>query len=192
MENSVKRFCIFCGSNYGRQGIYRQEAIRSVKYLAQEGFGLVYGGSSVGLMDEVANTALACGAEVIGVIPGSLADAVGHKNLIRLIIAESMHERKQTMFNLSDGFIALPGGLGTLEEIFELLTWSQLGFHQKPCGFLNIGRFYDRLFDFLDYAAAEQFIKPSHRDMILVSASIESLVQKFEAYEAPLDGKWMK
>ena len=151
---------------------------------------LVYGGASVGLMGQLAKACLDAGGEVIGVIPRSLVEMeVAYTQLAQLQVVESMHQRKAKMAELADGFIALPGGLGTIEEFFEVLTWAQLGMHRKPCGLLNIGQYYDRLIGFLDQAVEQQFVEPAHREMIQIDASPEGLLQKFEVYQAPQTNK---
>jgi len=188
----MRRICINCGSNPGFDEIYRKEAKNLGQYLAKLTIGIVYGGSNVGLMGEVADAALAHGGEVIGVIPKSIAGKVGHKNLTKLYVTGTMHERKQMMFDLSDAFIALPGGIGTLEEILELLTWAQLGLHKKPCGFLNIADYYGRFFDFLDYSVEKGFIRPEHRKMAIKENTIENLMESFDNYKAPGVEKWIK
>ncbi len=190
--NLINRICVNCGSNFGSKELYKTEAGKLGKYLAKNKIGLVYGGADAGLMGEMANAALSENGEVIGVIPESISEKVGHKGLSKLYIVSTMHERKKLMFDLSDGFIAFPGGIGTLEEIFELLTWAQLGFHNKPCGFLNPGNYYDKLFEFLDKAEEDQFIKKQHREMIMKEKDIETLIELFKNYKAPAIEKWIK
>jgi uncharacterized protein (TIGR00730 family) len=147
---------------------------------------LVYGGASVGIMGEIANAVLEEGGDVIGIIPkGLFKKEVAHTGVTELREVDSMHERKSLMADLSDGFIALPGGFGTIEEIFEIITWSQLGMHRKPCGLLNVCHYYDKLIDFLDHAVIEQFIKAAHHSTILVDECPDALLEKFEVYEAP-------
>ena len=175
----MKRISIYCGSNFGDDPAYKAGAEDLAKILVREGLGIVYGGAAVGLMGTVADKALEAGGEVIGVIPGTIAEKVAHKNLTELHVVKTMHERKQLMFDLADGFIALPGGLGTMDEMFELLTWGQLGFHQKPCGFLNIKGYYDHLFSFLDHAVSAHFIKPENREDILSADNPEELIRLF-------------
>jgi len=188
----MKRVCVFCGSSPGAEPAYAQAARKLGSILAKSGIGLVYGGAGVGLMAEIANSAMQAQGEVIGVIPRSLVEKeVAHGGLIDLRVVDSMHQRKALMAELSDGFIAMPGGLGTLEEFFEVLTWAQLGMHTKPCGFLNVGGFYDRLLAFLDHAAKQRFIKPNHRAGVLVADTPERLLALFEVYRAPLVEKWI-
>jgi uncharacterized protein (TIGR00730 family) len=188
---SIKRICVFCGSTPGAKPEYLQAAKVLGQLLVTNNIELVYGGADVGLMGEVADTVLAGGGTVTGVIPESFAHKVSHQGLTKLYVVDSMHERKQMIFDLSDGFIALPGGMGTLEEMFEILTWSQLGLHKKPCGILNVCGYYDQLLTFLGYAVAQHFIKQEHRDMILVERSPEKLLDKIYKYQAPDVEKWI-
>lgn len=191
----MKRIAVFCGSSPGAQPAYGEVARTLGQLLAGRGLGLVYGGASVGLMGTVARAALEAGGEVIGVIPRSLADReVAFTGLADLRVVETMHDRKVAISDLSDAFIALPGGLGTLEEVFEVLAWGQLGMHAKPCGLLNVSGYYDRLIAFLDHTAAEQFIEPEHRAMILVDEQPAALLDQFAAYQPPrLDkAEWVR
>ncbi len=188
----MKRLCVYCGSSPGSQPDYSAAAKNLGCALVKRNIGLVYGGASVGVMGVIANTVLGEGGDVIGIIPQHLVDKeVAHTGLSDLRVVKSMHERKTLMAELSDGFIALPGGLGTLEEIFEILTWAQLGIHQKPCGLLNVCDYYRSLIDFLDHAVAERFIKGVHRTMLLVEEQPERLLEHFERYKAPAVGKWV-
>lgn len=189
--NSFKSICVNCGSNPGLKPDYINTAGLLGQTLAEKNIELVYGGSNVGLMGALAQAVLQNGGKVIGVIPESIADRVGNRHVSELHVVASMHERKQLMFELSDGFIALPGGFGTLEEIFELLTWSQLGYHTKPCGFLNICGYFDKLMAFLDHTSAQRFVRREHRRMVLVDHTVQGLLEQFEAYEAPMIEKWM-
>jgi uncharacterized protein (TIGR00730 family) len=159
--------------------------------LANRNYELVYGGAEVGLMGEVANTVLKAGGLVIGVIPKSFAHKVSHQGLTELHVVDSMHERKSLMFELSDAFIALPGGLGTLEEITEILTWGQLGLHSKPCGLINVDGYFDPLLLFLDNAVSKGFMWPEHKEMLLVSDTPEELLKQFETYRPPKIEKWV-
>jgi len=188
----MKRICINCGSNIGLGDNYKTEAKQLGKLLAEKNISVVYGGANVGLMGIIADAALLEGGEVIGVIPKSIEAKVGHKGLSKLFIVESMHDRKNMMFELSDAFIAFPGGFGTLEEIFELLTWQQLGLHNKPCGFLNINGYYNKLFDFIDYAVEHRFIKKEHSDMVIKANSIEIMLEQFSNFKVPFVEKWIK
>ena len=188
----MKRICVYCGSNPGKSTEFLASARTLAGELVQRDIGLVYGGASVGLMGEIADTVLAGGGEVIGVIPQALVDKeVSHPGLTELKIVNSMHERKEIMADLSDGFIALPGGLGTIEEIFEVLTWAQLGFHHKPCALLNVKGYYNQLTQFLNHAAAEGFIADTHREMLLVGEHPHSLLEVMATYNAPAVDTWI-
>lgn len=187
----MKRICLNCGSSPGFDPVYIDMAHQLGQALVARNYELVYGGSEVGLMGEVANTVLKAGGVVIGVIPRSFAHKVSHQGLTELHVVDSMHERKTLMFDLSDAFIALPGGLGTLEEISEVLTWGQLGLHTKPCGLINVDGYFDLLLSFLDNAVAEGFMWPEHRDMLLVSKTPEDMLKRFETYQAPTIEKWV-
>lgn len=187
----MQRICVFCGSSPGLQSAYVEAARALGVRLAAEGIGIVYGGSDLGVMGALAATALAAGGEVIGVIPRALHEEVVHPELTELHVVETMHDRKAKMFDLSDAFIALPGGVGTLEEFVEVLTWAQLRFHTKPCGLLNVAGYYDKLLEFFDYAVAQRFVKPKHRAMVLVDASPEGLLARLRAYRAPDVEKWL-
>jgi uncharacterized protein (TIGR00730 family) len=188
----MRRVCVYCGSNIGSHPDYAEAAEHLARALVKRHIDLVYGGASVGVMGVLANTVLAEGGHVIGIIPQTLVDReVAHPGLSELRVVTSMHERKTLMAELSDGFIALPGGLGTLEEIFEVLTWAQLGLHQKPCGLLNIRAYYRRLIDFLDHAVAEQFLDAVYRSMLLVEEQPERLLERFEDYRAPAVARWV-
>lgn len=188
----MKRICVFCGSSPGASPRYAQLARRVGSALVRTGLTLVYGGGNVGLMGVLADAVLAIGGEVIGVIPQSLVDLeVAHDGLSDLRIVNSMHERKALMADLSDGFIALPGGIGTLEEFCEILTWAQLGLHQKPCGLINLDGYFDHLMAFLDQMVAERFFRPEHHRMVLVDAEPEKLLERFRMYEPPQLEKWI-
>jgi uncharacterized protein (TIGR00730 family) len=189
----MKRVCIYCGSSIGNQPIYREMAEAMGALLARRGIGLVYGGGNVGLMGVVADAALAGGGEVIGVIPHSLANReIAHAGVTDLRVVDSMHTRKALMAELSDAFIAMPGGVGTFEEFFEAVTWTQLGVHRKPCGLLNVGGFYAPLAAFIDQAVTEGFIKPTHRAMIVVDDDPERLLNSLATVEIPDVPKWIK
>jgi uncharacterized protein (TIGR00730 family) len=186
----VKRICVFCGSSPGSRPEFLEAAEALGNALLAKGHDLVYGGASVGLMGRLAETVMAGGGHVIGVIPSSLADKeVAFTELPDLRVVPSMHERKAMMADLSDGFIALPGGLGTIEELFEVLTWSQLGIHNKPCGLLNVAGYFDRLMDFLDEAENSLFVRSEHRSMILVEDEPNTLLDLFETYKQPVVDK---
>lgn len=182
----MKRICVFCGSSPGARPEYAAAAVQLGRTLVRRGMGLVYGGASVGLMGELARAVLREGGEVTGIIPRDLARAeVALTELADLRVVESMHERKATHFELSDGFIALPGGLGTLEELFEILTWAQLGIHQRPCGLLNVCDYFGPLMAFLDQTIEEGFVERAHRSLVLVDESPDGLLDQFEIYRPP-------
>jgi uncharacterized protein (TIGR00730 family) len=185
-NTALKRVCVFCGSSRGAKKEYAAFARELGAALCRRRIGLVYGGGRVGLMYEVARTVHERGGEVIGVIPRGMVDReLAFRELADLRIVETMHERKARMAELADGFIALPGGLGTVEEIFEMLTWAQLGMHGKPCGFLNVLGYFDPLLAFLDRALEQKFIQPEHRSMILVHSDPEAMLDSFERYAPP-------
>jgi uncharacterized protein (TIGR00730 family) len=186
----MKRICVNCGSSAGFRPAYVEAAETLGNEIVHSGFELVFGGAEVGLMGIVANAVIKAGGKAIGVIPESLAHRVSHRGLTNLRIVPSMHERKQLMFDLSDAFVALPGGLGTMEELTELLTWAQLGLHKKPCGLMNISGYYDSFLSFLDHAVAEGFLRQEHRNMLLVSDDPRSLFKLFSSYAPPTVEKW--
>lgn len=186
------RICVFCGSSIGALPGYRTAAEGFGALLAAEGIGLVYGGASVGLMGAAADAALAGGAEVIGVIPRSIAEhEIAHGGLTALHVVGSMHERKALMAELSDAFVALPGGIGTLEELFEVWTWAQLGLHRKPCGLLNVMGFFDGLSGFLRRVVADGFLRPEHHAMMMVDEKPGSLLRRMREYTPPEITKWI-
>jgi len=188
----MRRVCVYCGSSPGAQPEYVEAARELGRVLAGEGLGVIYGGSNVGLMGQLADGALEAGGEVIGVIPRMFVNkGIDHWGLTEVRVVDSMHERKAIMAELGDAFIALPGGMGTLEEFFEMLAWAQLGMHRKPCGLLNVCGYYDRLIDFLNHTVAERFIRRDHRSMILVADTPTALLQKFQEYRAPVVEKWI-
>lgn len=188
----MKRICVFCGSHLGLRPEYAKAARYTGRILAEAGLGLVYGGGSVGMMGEIASATLAAGGEVIGIIPRTLLNReIPFDGLTSLHIVDSMHERKALMARLADGFIALPGGLGTFEEFLEVLTWAQLGMHRKPCGLLNVGGYFGRLIDFITHALEEGFIKPEHRAILIVEKDPRALLQRFTHYHAPVVKKWI-
>ena len=175
------RVCVFAGSNSGLLGDYASAAAELGSALVSQGCSLVYGGASVGVMGAVADSVLAQGGEVIGVIPAHLvAKEVAHNGLTQLQIVESMHERKRVMSELSDGFVALPGGLGTLDELFESLTWLQLGLHSKPCGLLNVAGYFDRLLVFLDHAVDQGFVADDYRAWLICTADARTLLDELQ------------
>jgi uncharacterized protein (TIGR00730 family) len=176
-------FCIFTGSRRGLLPAYAEASKSLGRELVRRGYGLVYGGGNVGLMTVIADTVLQLGGHVTGVIPGSLVSKeVAHGELSDLRVVQSMHERKALMAELSDGFIAMPGGIGTLEEFFEVLSWAQLGLHDKPCGLLNVAGYYDALIRFLDQAVADDFIKPKHRALLIVESEPAKMLDRFEEF----------
>lgn len=189
---SMKKVCVYCGSSPGLGEEYLAAARALGQELVRRGISLIYGGASIGLMGEVANTVMEGGGEVTGVLPRDLfRREVPHAGLTQLIEVSTMHERKAIMAEQADAFIALPGGLGTIEELFEILTWSQLKLHSKPCGVLNIAGYYDKLGEFIDYAVTQEFVRPRHRDMILWADSASLLLDQFAGYEAPNETKWL-
>jgi uncharacterized protein (TIGR00730 family) len=182
----MKRICVFCGSSPGHDPRYLEAARSMGRTLARRGLGLVYGGGSVGLMGAVADAALASGGEVVGVIPRVLQiRELAHKSLSTLHVVESMHERKALMAELSDGFVALPGGMGTLEELSEVLTWAQLGLHARPVGLLDVAGYYQPLAEFFDRAVGAGFLRPAHRALLLVGHEPAALLDRFEAWRGP-------
>lgn len=188
----MQRVCVFCGSSAGSNPAYAEAARAMGRTLVARGLSLVYGGGHVGLMGIVADAVLEAGGEAIGVIPHALnAREIAHQRLTRLHVVDSMHERKAMMAELSDAFIAMPGGFGTYEEFFEAVTWTQLGVHRKPCGLLNVAGFYDPIIQFIDHAVAEQFIRPPHRAAILVDADPGRLLDSLSQVVLPDVPKWI-
>ncbi|OAH99139.1 Rossman fold protein, TIGR00730 family [Methylomonas methanica] len=189
---TINSICIYCGSSPGRIEAYGEAAQALAAALVSRNIRLIYGGAGIGIMGMVADQVLKLGGQAIGVIPKALAHKeVAHPNLTELHVTQSMHERKMLMAELADGFIALPGGIGTLEELFEIWTWAQLGFHQKPCGLLNVAGYYDALINFLDHVAAEQFVKPHHRGMLMVEADPQVLLDSYVNYQPPAVKHWV-
>ena len=187
----MKRICVFCGSNAGARSEYAEAARALATILAERKLGIVYGGGNVGLMGVLADAALARGGEVIGVIPQKLVDKeVAHRGVTELRIVETMHERKALMNDLSDAFLALPGGFGTLDEFFEVLTWAQLGFHGKPCALLNVAGYYDGMLAMLDHAVTERFLRPAHRELVIADTDPLRLLQRLSAFVPAPKGKW--
>jgi len=188
----VQRVCIFCGSSFGARESYRRAAVQLGESLAAHKIGVVYGGGNVGLMGALADAALAGGGEVIGVIPGALvAREIAHDGLSDLRVVGSMHERKALMADLSDAFIALPGGYGTLEEFCEMVTWSQLGILTKPCGLLNVGGYFDPLIAMLDRATQEGFIPAKNRALVLEETEPERMLEALQRWEAVPEERWI-
>lgn len=189
----MKRVCVYCGSSPGNSPAYAEAARKLGTLLVEREIGLVYGGAAVGIMGAIANEVLKRGGEAIGVIPEALAiKEVSHTSLTEQHVVSSMHERKAMMAELSDGFVALPGGWGTIEEIFEILTWAQLGFHDKPCGLLNVAAYYDGLFEFLQHAMNEGFVRSLYRELLILEDQPEILLDRFASYRAPKIRKWIR
>jgi uncharacterized protein (TIGR00730 family) len=189
---TLKSICVYCGSSPGRLDAYSAAARSLAALLVAQNIRLVYGGANVGIMGVLADTVLSLGGEAVGVIPATLVQKeVAHAGLTELHVTQSMHERKSLMAELSDGFIAMPGGIGTLEELFEVWTWAQLGFHHKPCGLLNVEGYFDPLVTFLDHTVNEQFVKPPHRSMLIVESAPETLLEQFRQYAPPVVTKWL-
>jgi uncharacterized protein (TIGR00730 family) len=188
----AQKICVFCGSSPGARPSYAAAATSLARYLVANNIGIVYGGGNVGLMGVLADAALEAGGNVIGVIPESLRrKELAHQRLSDLRVVGSMHQRKALMAELSDAFIAMPGGYGTFEEFCEVLTWTQLGLHRKPCGLLNVDGYYDHLLQLFDHAAAEQFVNPAHRKMVISDARPQSLVERLLEYKLPVVDKWI-
>lgn len=195
---SMQSICVFCGSNAGNQPIYRAEAEKLGRLLAERRIELIYGGGNIGLMGAAADACLAAGGSVVGVIPEALMGKevagrhVDHRNLTRLEVVDSMHTRKARMAELAEGFIALPGGFGTFEEFCEILTWGQLGFHQKPMGLLNVAGYYDGLLALFAHAVEEGFLRPQNRAMALADIDSARLLDAMATYTAEPVSKWLK
>ena len=188
----MKQVCVFAGSSDGARPEYREAAQELGRALVDWRVGLVYGGARLGLMGVLADAVLAAGGRVTGIIPEHLVQReVAHQGLSELHIVTSMHERKARMADMSDGFVALPGGLGTLEELFEVLTWAQLGLHSKPCGLLNVRGYFDGLLSHVDHSIAEGFIRPESRPMLLVSTQSDALLKQFDTYASPVIERWI-
>lgn len=188
----MKSIAVFCASSIGQDPVHLEQSVALGRFLASQGSKLIYGGGQVGLMGVIANAVLEAGGEAVGVIPRFLdTKEIGHTGLTELHVVENMHERKKLMHDLSDAFIALPGGFGTLEELFEILTWAQLGLHKKPIGILNSNGFYDQLMAFLTNMTEQGLLKKENLDMLLVSDTIAGLWEKMQAYVAPSVPKWI-
>ncbi len=189
----MDRIAVYCGSSSGANGIYREQAAQLGKLLASRNTEVVFGGGKVGLMGHLADAVMKAGGRVTGIIPGFLhVKEVAHDGLSEMITVDTMHERKALIFDISDGFIALPGGFGTLDELFEMLTWAQLGLHQKPVGILNVNGYYDSILNGIGSMVDEGFLKNENREMIQVSGEAEELLLKMEQYQAPALPKWIK
>ncbi len=192
-DPSLRWLCVFCGSSAGEDSRYLDAATRLGKVLLEREIGLVYGGSRVGLMGRLADTVMGGGGEVVGVIPRALMNReVAHQGLTELLITDSMHARKSQMVERSDAFVAAPGGIGTLEEFFEVLTWAQLGLHRKPCGLLNARGYFDPLIHLLDHGVREGFIQKAHRSMVLVEADAGMLLDRISGYDPPPVPRWIR
>ena len=188
----LRKVCVFCGSNAGTQAVYIQAAREMGRLLPERQIGLVYGGANRGLMGALADACLDSGGSVIGVMPRALVDKeIAHRQLTQLYIVNSMHERKSLMADLADAFIALPGGYGTWEEFFEVLTWSQLGLHRKPCALLNVGGYYDCFLDMADRAVKEGFLRVPHRQLVIADTEPSRLLDRLSAYSVPVTEKWI-
>lgn len=187
----MKRILVYCGSAKGNNEVYQASAVRFAQLLVEHNLGLVYGGGNVGLMGIIADEVLRLGGEVIGVIPKRLMEKeVGHQHLTDLFIVDNMHQRKAKMFELSDVCIALPGGIGTMEELFEAFTWSQLGFHQKPCGVLNVNGYYNALEQLMQHMVSSGFLKQQHKDQLVFETDAEQLLQKLLSAAPDFGDKW--
>lgn len=192
MPSSFRSLCVYCGSSTGASPVYAQAARDLAQVLAAGNINLVYGGGNIGLMGIIANEMLQLGAKVTGVIPQALMKKeVGHLDLTQLFVVKDMHERKAMMAELSDGFIAMPGGMGTLEELFEVLTWSQLGLHDKPIGLLNADGFYNALLDFMQHVVSQRFVKPEHAGLLLHADTPDDLLARMRAFEPKTVPKWL-
>lgn len=189
----MKSIAVFCGSSAGASNVYMENAKEFGKELAKRNITLVYGGASVGVMGAVADTVLHEGGQVIGIMPSFLEQReISHKRLSKLIVVDSMHERKAKMAELSEGFVALPGGPGTLEEFFEIFTWAQLGLHQKPCGLLNSNHYFDPLIELFNHMTKEQFLHEKYRSMAIVDVEPSRLLDRFDSYEQPTIKTYIK
>lgn len=191
IRNRLRNICVYCGSNAGGREDYADSAKKLAAELVARDLGLIYGGSSTGIMGVLADAVLEAGGQVRGIMPRALVHKeIAHGGLTELRVTGTMHERKAMMAEMSDGFIALPGGFGTLEEIVEILTWGQLQLHEKPCGLLNVADYYDHLLRFVAHAQEEGFLDPQHKEMLLVANDPSELLDKFESYRAPKVKKW--
>jgi uncharacterized protein (TIGR00730 family) len=181
---AVRRLCVFCGSSPGARPVYGEAAEELGRLLAGEGIQLVYGGGAVGLMGRLADAVMAAGGEPIGILPRALVEKeIGHPGLSDLRVVGSMHERKALMAELADGFVALPGGLGTVEELFEVYTWAQLGLHRKPCALLDVDGYYEGIASFLAHAVEERFLRENHRSMLIVERDARALLRRLRDFE---------
>jgi uncharacterized protein (TIGR00730 family) len=193
MPHAFRSLCVYCGSSVGASPSYAQAARDLAQVLAKANINLVYGGGNVGLMGTIANEMLQLGAQVTGVIPQALMKReVGHLNLTQLHVVKDMHERKAMMAELSDGFVAMPGGMGTLEELFEVLTWSQLGLHDKPIGLLNVDGFYNGLLGFMQHMVEQRFVKTEHAELLIHADAPATLIERMKAFEPKAASKWLE
>lgn len=190
MSSPRLRVCVFCGSSSRVDSVYLKAADDLGKTLVANNIDLVYGGADAGMMGRLANTVIEEGGSVTGVIPRSINERVGHSNLTEMVVVDSMHQRKSKMYELADAFVTLPGGLGTLEELFEILTWQQLGYHSKPCGLINIRGYFDSLLSFINHTVSEGFLQPAHRQLILIENEPSLLIGKLLNYKPELVDKW--
>jgi uncharacterized protein (TIGR00730 family) len=189
----IKSLCVYCGANFNGDPIIKEAILKLAGTMVENSITLVYGGGSVGVMGVIADEVMRLGGKVVGVIPQFLMDKeVGHKGITEIIITENMHQRKQKMADLSDGFVILPGGFGTLEEFFEVLTWLQLGLHAKPIGVMNVEGFYDPLFAQMDMMVKHQFLKQTNRDLVFNEVDAKLLVQKMQNFSAQPDEVWFR
>ena len=192
MTKKFLSVCVYCGSSKGHSPVYADAAKSLGRALVKQNLSMVYGGGHVGLMGIVADAVLEAGGEVTGVIPKALMDTeVGHDHLTRLLVVKDMHERKALMAEHADGFIAMPGGIGTLEELFETLTWAQLGFHEKPIGLFNVEGFYDPLIEFLHHQTSQGFLRAEHKDLLLVQTEPEALIEQLKNFTMPEGVSWL-
>lgn len=188
---TIKRIAVYCGSSVGDDAVYMEQAKKLIHLMHQQQMGLVYGGGNVGIMGIIADEMMALGGEVIGIIPQKLLEKeVAHHGITQLIVVDDMHQRKAKMFECCDAIIALPGGIGTMEELFEAFTWSQLGYHNKPCGVLNVNGYYNQLEAFLQHMVEHRFLKQEFKDMLLFDENAESLISRLNEFEFPQVLKW--
>ena len=188
----MKSLCVYCGSSSGLSPNYADAARKLAQALVERKIALVYGGGNVGLMGVIADEVMRLGGHVTGVIPKALVrKEVGHRQITELHVVENMHERKAMMADLADGFIAMPGGIGTLEELFEVMTWAQLGFHDKPIGVLNVDGYYDALLAFLQHTVQQGFLRPQHASLLMVESDVAALLHRFETFEAEPHDKFL-
>ena len=192
MTRKFRSLCVYCGASTGHDPIYANAARSLGREMVVHGLSLVYGGGHVGLMGIIADAVLEAGGEVTGVIPKALMDTeVGHERLTHLLVVKDMHERKALMAEHADGFIAMPGGIGTLEELFEALTWAQLGFHEKPVGLFNVNGFYDKLIEFLDHQTSQGFLRAEHKNLLMIHTEPTVLIEALKNFTMPAGVSWL-